>query len=307
MRIVFMGTPEFAVPSLDRLFQAGYEIAAVVTVPDKPAGRGKKLRPSAVKAYALEKELPLLQPVKLRDPAFIEALQATQADVFVVVAFRMLPKVVWDIPGSGTFNLHSSLLPDYRGAAPINWVVINGETQSGVTTFLIDEQIDTGNLLLQEAVEVPQDWTAGQLHDLLMEKGADLVLATVQGLEENRLSPRPQDDELSQHKAPKIFKEDCEIDWNQSAASRYNLIRGLSPYPTAWTKLGEDSMKVFLAARATLAAKPPAGSCLIEDGRWYVACADGWIELLEIQLAGKKRMKVADFLRGYKEEILFLG
>ncbi len=229
MRIVFMGTPDFAVPSLDILVKAGYEIGAVVTVPDKPAGRGQKLRPSPIKAYAESASLPILQPVKLRDPAFIQALQDLQPDLMVVVAFRMLPEMVWSIPRIGTFNLHASLLPDYRGAAPINWVIINGETRTGATTFFIDKQIDTGNMLLKTALDIPLDWTAGDLHDALMVQGAELVLETVKGIAAGQLEAKPQDDSLFQHHAPKIFKENCQINWAQPAQQVYNFIRGLSP------------------------------------------------------------------------------
>ncbi|MCB0851517.1 MAG: methionyl-tRNA formyltransferase [Bacteroidetes bacterium] len=298
-----MGTPEFAVPSLDALFRSEHEVVAVVTVPDKPAGRGRKLTPSPVKTYAVEHNIPVLQPVKLRDPEFIEALQNFHPDVMVVVAFRMLPKMVWEIPSQGTFNLHSSLLPDYRGAAPINWAVINGETKSGVTTFLIDDKIDTGNLLLQTEVDVPLEWTAGDLHDHLMEIGAELVLKTVNGLADNALTPMPQDHNKAIHKAPKIFKEDCIIDWNQPVEQVYNFIRGLSPYPTAWTTLDEKPMKLFQTRMVEADTLSTPGAVISDEQSIKVACKDGWLEILELQIAGKKRMRTEDFLRGFKEEI----
>ncbi|MEM8892045.1 MAG: methionyl-tRNA formyltransferase, partial [Bacteroidota bacterium] len=247
MRIIFMGTPEFSVPSLDILHKNGHEVVAVVTAQDKPAGRGRKIRKSAVKLYAEEEGLKVLQPGKLRDPQFIEALTELNPELMVVVAFRMLPEMVWSIPSIGTFNLHASLLPDYRGAAPINWAIINGEEKTGATTFFIDKKIDTGNLLLQREINIPEDWTAGDLHDDLMVKGAELVLETVQALEAGTVEAKAQDDSLFKNHAPKIFKEDCRIDWNQEAYKVNNFIRGLSPYPTSWTKLGEKVLKVYKA------------------------------------------------------------
>ncbi|MEL6696334.1 MAG: methionyl-tRNA formyltransferase [Bacteroidota bacterium] len=299
MRIVFMGTPEFSIPTLDILVQAGYEISAVVTAPDKPAGRGNKLRPSPIKTFALSKGLPVLQPVKLRDPAFIEELEAIAPDLMVVVAFRMLPEMVWSIPKIGTFNLHASLLPDYRGAAPINWVLINGEKQTGLTTFFIDKQIDTGSLLLRTAVDIPYEWTAGDLHDRMMVQGAELVLKTVKGLEAGSLTAQPQDESLYQHPAPKIFKEDCRINWDQPQDSVYHFIRGLSPYPTAFTMLEDKIFKVFKAREATGDAAQP-GTLKVENDQLFVACQEGWLELLEIQLQGKKRISAGDFVRGYR-------
>ncbi|MEO0581837.1 MAG: methionyl-tRNA formyltransferase [Bacteroidota bacterium] len=299
MRIVFMGTPEFSIPTLDTLVQAGYEIGAVVTAPDKPAGRGNKLRPSPIKTFALSKGLSVLQPVKLRDPAFIEALEAIAPDLMVVVAFRMLPEMVWSIPKIGTFNLHASLLPDYRGAAPINWVLINGEKQTGLTTFFIDKQIDTGSLLLRTEVDIPYEWTAGDLHDRMMTQGAELVLETVKGLEAGSLTARPQDENLYQHPAPKIFKEDCRINWDQPQDKVYHFIRGLSPYPTAFTMLEDKIFKVYKAREATGDASQP-GTIKVENDQLFVACQEGWLELLEIQLQGKKRISSGDFVRGYR-------
>ncbi len=305
MRIVFMGTPEFAVASLDMLNQAGYDIVSVVTTPDKPAGRGKKLRSSAVKLYAVENSISILQPVKLRDPIFIEQLEQLKPDIFVVVAFRMLPEVVWSIPSIGTFNLHASLLPDYRGAAPINWVLINGETRTGVTTFMIDKQIDTGNILLQREVEVPFEWNAGDLHDTLMKVGAELVLETVKGLEEQKLHPVPQDDSLFLHPAPKIFKEDCRINWERSARHIYNHIRGLSPYPVAWTMLEDKMVKLFKAQIGTVIEDEVPGHIEIASNQSFikVATLDRWIEIEELQMEGKRRMHTHDFLQGYKEKL----
>lgn len=306
MRIVFMGTPDFSVPCLDKILQAGYEVTAVVTAPDRPSGRGRRLRPSPVKQYALEHGLTVLQPEKLRDPEFHAQLEIAAPDLMVVVAFRMLPEVVWSMPTIGTFNLHASLLPDYRGAAPINWAIINGETKSGATTFMIDKKIDTGNLMLQQEVEIPADWTAGDLHDSLMIMGADLVLKTVKGLEAGTLEARPQDESLYKNKAPKIFKEDCEISWDQPARTVYNLIRGLSPYPAAWTAYGEQSVKIFLSQRTQEPTTgTEAGTVRISDDRsqLFVACADEWLEIVSLQMPGKKRMPTADFLRGFKDEL----
>ena len=304
MRIIFMGTPEFAIPSLDILVKQGYEIAAVVTAPDKPAGRGRKLQPSPVKTYAEEQGLPLLQPEKLRDPDFLAALQALQAYLMVVVAFRMLPKAVWSLPAKGTFNLHSSLLPDYRGAAPINWAIINGETRSGVTTFLIDEAIDTGNLLLQESVEIPYDWTAGDLHDDLMQRGAALVLQTVQGLEAGTLQAKPQDDTLARHHAPKLFRDDCRIDWHAPGPQVCNHIRGLSPYPTAWTLLNGKVLKLFRASLGAACGVPPGTAAISPDSTYLrIATASHWLEVSELQIEGKRRMSVRDFLHGFQEPL----
>ncbi|MGZ3927285.1 MAG: methionyl-tRNA formyltransferase, partial [Mucilaginibacter sp.] len=248
MRIVFMGTPEFAVTSLDALIKAGSEIVGVVTAPDKPAGRGQKLNVSAVKQYALDNNLRVLQPEKLKNEEFLEELRSLNADLQVVVAFRMLPEAVWNMPSKGTINLHASLLPQYRGAAPINWVLINGEKESGVTTFFLKHEIDTGDILFTEKVTLTGHETAGELHDRLMYKGAGLLVKTVKGVESGRYSEHPQA-ELSTgtelKNAPKIFKEDCKIDWNQPAEKVYNLIRGLSPYPTAFTILNEKILKVF--------------------------------------------------------------
>jgi len=301
-----MGTPDFAVPSLQILHEAGYEIVGVVTAPDRPSGRGQKLRPSPVKVYAESHQLPLFQPLKLRDPEFVQAISDLQADLAVVVAFRMLPEMIWSLPKLGTFNLHSSLLPDYRGAAPINWVLMNGETRTGVTTFMIDRKIDTGEILLAEEVEIPDAWTAGELHDHLMEKGAGLVLKTAQGLQAGKLQPAAQNDALSLNPAPKIFKEDCRIDWGLSVEKIYHFVRGLSPYPTAWTQLAGKVMKIYRAQRESRGETGEPGQLIVDASKGYlaVATADGWLRIEELQLQGKRRMGVGDFLRGYKEELL---
>lgn len=296
-----MGTPEFAVASLDALLRSGQEIAAVVTAPDKPAGRGRQVQPSAVKAYAEAQGLRVLQPERLKSAAFLDALRALEPDLAVVVAFRMLPEAVWRIPRLGTFNLHASLLPDYRGAAPINWALINGETRSGVTTFLIDREIDTGSLLLQEAVGIPLHWNAGDLHDALMALGARLVVETVQGLGAGTLAARPQDPALFRHPAPKLFPEDGRIAWDQPAEQVRNRIRGLSPYPAAWTRLEGKLLKLYTASRTGLAAAGAPGALRREGDRLLAQCADEWLQLDAVQLEGKKRMPAAEFLRGIKQ------
>lgn len=303
MRIIFMGTPDFAVPSLEILLDRGHEVVAVVTAPDRPAGRGKKLRPSPVKLVAEQHDVQVLQPEKLRNPEFVATLQALAPDLMVVVAFRMLPRVVWSIPTLATFNLHASLLPNYRGAAPINWVLINGETRTGATTFLIDNQIDTGNLLLSRAIDIPETWTAGDLHDQLMMMGADLVAETVEDLGRKALSPKPQDESQALHSAPKIFKDDCRIDWQQSTRALHNFVRGLSPYPTAWTTLEGELFKVYRATPAEAEGHAAPGTLRTEvaKGELLVATGDGWLRLLEVQVPGKKRMSADDFLRGRPE------
>lgn len=296
-----MGTPDFAVASLDALVQANFDVVAVVTAPDKPAGRGQKLNESAVKKYAVEKGIPVLQPEKLKNPEFIEELRSYQADLQVVVAFRMLPEIVWNMPAKGTINLHGSLLPQYRGAAPINHAIINGEKESGVTTFFLKQEIDTGDIILSDSVPIADDETAGELHDKLMVVGANLLVKTLRAIEANNIieQPQPQNDDLKH--APKIFKEDCKIDWNNQAQTIHNLIRGLSPYPTAFTVLNEKNLKVF---KAEIEDKEPgivAGGFLT-DGKTYLkfAAKDGFIKLLDIQYEGKKRMLIEDFLRGMR-------
>ena len=301
MKIVFMGTPEFAVSSLDILVQNGYEIVGVITVPDKPAGRGHKLQQSAVKKYALEHNLPVLQPEKLKDPVFIEQLQALNADLQVVVAFRMLPAVVFQMPRYGTFNLHASLLPQYRGAAPINWAVINGDTESGVTTFFIEQQIDTGNIIFQEKTPIAPNQTAGELHDVLMDIGAKWVLKTVQAIEAGNCTTQPQPNLPELRPAPKIFTETCRINWQQPTAQVYNFVRGLSPYPAAFTTLHDKILKIYQAKPIIEMYNQTAGTFVTDQKTYlHIATADGWIEVLELQMEGKKRLGVQEFLRGNK-------
>lgn len=306
MRIIFMGTPEFAVASLDALVNAGFNIAAVVTAPDKPAGRGMQLQQSAVKKYAVEKELTVLQPEKLKDPLFIAALQELKADLQVVVAFRMLPEIVWNMPPMGTINLHGSLLPQYRGAAPINWAVINGEKETGVTTFKLKHEIDTGNILLQDRFSIGPDETAGEIHDRMKLIGADLLVKTVHGLQEGILKEKTQDELISESvikHAPKIFTETCKINWNNTADDIHNLIRGLSPYPGALTTLDEKVLKIYSSKKEHSIVQDTAGT-IQTDGKNYLrfTCKDGYIYVLTMQLEGKKRMAVEDFLRGYRQQ-----
>jgi methionyl-tRNA formyltransferase len=304
MRIVFMGTPQFAVTSLDALITAGCDIVAVVTAPDKPAGRGQKLNESAVKQYAVSNGLKVLQPEKLKNPEFLEELKSLQADLQVVVAFRMLPEVVWNMPPRGTINLHASLLPQYRGAAPINWAIINGEKESGVTTFFLRHEIDTGDILFTEKVTLTGHETAGELHDRLMNKGAGLLVKTVKGVESGRYNEHPQSQLLEgvelKH-APKIFKEDCLIDWNQPAEAIYNKIRGLSPIPTAYTTLNGKILKIFKAEyELTEPGILPGGFLTDNKTHLKFAAMDGFISPTEVQLEGKKQMGIGEFLRGMK-------
>lgn len=301
MKIVFMGTPDFAVASLNALAEAGFDIVGVVTAADKPAGRGQKLQESAVKKYAVEKGLKVLQPLKLKDPDFIEELKALNADLHVVVAFRMLPEVVWNMPAKGTINLHGSLLPQYRGAAPINHAIINGEKESGVTTFFLKHEIDTGDVIFSETVPIAEDDTAGDLHDHLMEAGAGLLVKTVKAIEANDYKEQPQIFSAELKHAPKIFKEFCKVDWNNSAKTIYNLIRGLSPYPTAFAELNEKTIKIFKATFEEITPSVSPGM-FITDGKSYLkfAAQDGYISLLDVQYEGKKRMMVDEFLRGMR-------
>jgi methionyl-tRNA formyltransferase len=304
MRIVFMGTPEFAVASLSALIEAGCEIVGVVTAPDKPAGRGQVVSESAVKQYAVANGLRVLQPEKLKNEEFLNDLYALQADLQVVVAFRMLPEAVWNMPPKGTINLHASLLPQYRGAAPINWVLINGEKESGVTTFLLKHDIDTGNILFTEKITLTGHETAGELHDRLMDKGAGLLVKTVKAVESGRYTENPQEhltEGIEIKHAPKIFKEDCKIDWNQPAEKVYNFIRGLSPYPTAYTTLNDKMLKVFKAEYEITETESEPGE-FFSDNRTFlkVSATDGFVILTDIQMEGKKRMSVAEFLRGVR-------
>jgi methionyl-tRNA formyltransferase len=303
LKIVFMGTPDFAVASLDILVKNQYNIVGVVTACDKPAGRGNKVQTSAVKKYAEEQHLNILQPEKLKSPKFISALQALQADLFVVVAFRMLPEMVWRMPRLGTFNLHASLLPQYRGAAPINWAVINGETETGVTTFFLQHEIDTGEIILQEKINIAPTDNAGSLHDKLMLLGADLVLKTVQYIQENKAVTQPQVSRQELKHAPKIFKETCKINWNDTALNIHNLIRGLSPYPAAFTVLDNKILKIYQSAiNKERNADIAATGNYLTDNKTYLSfkCADGFIDVLELQIEGKKCMKIEEFLRGHR-------
>lgn len=315
LRIVFMGTPEFAVASLAALVDAGCQIVGVITAPDKPAGRGMQLQQSAVKKYAVEKGLHILQPEKLKNPGFLEQLKSLQADLQIVVAFRMLPEAVWHMPPMGTINVHGSLLPQYRGAAPINWAIINGEKETGVTTFKLKHEIDTGDILLQERIPIGENETAGELHDKMKEVGAQLLVKTVQGLATGSLQETPQSEippstgsgqAPSQiHHAPKIFTDTCRIDWNKPANEVHNLIRGLSPYPGASTSLNGKMLKIYRSEKINSQHNEVEPGQLTTDGKTYLrfACADGWIEVKELQLEGKKKMGAGDFLRGYQNSL----
>ncbi len=313
LKIVFFGTPEFAVASLDALVSGGYNVAAVVTMPDKPAGRGKKLSMSAVKEYALAHSLPLLQPERLKDEAFVDALHAIDADLFIVIAFRMLPEVVWTMPRLGTFNLHGSLLPKYRGAAPINRAIMAGETETGVTTFFLKHEIDTGDIISREAIEVGPDEDAGSVHDRLMALGARLTLRTVDDILAGNLHTIPQDEllkGLEPTPAPKIFKDDCHIDWSRTVAEIHNHVRGLAPYPAAWASLtlggadGEEvsTVKILKTSKAHAygGKRLSEGQLVLDHGHAYAGTSDGAIELITVQPAGKRPMDAADFLRGLR-------
>ena len=304
MKIVFFGTPDFAVASLEAINQSNHEIVGVVTSVDKPAGRGKKLQSSSVKKYAEEHNLLLLQPEYLKDESFISSLSQLEADLFVVVAFRMMPRIVWSMPKMGTFNLHASLLPQYRGAAPINWAIINGESYTGVTTFLIDDKIDTGNILMYEKTEINPIDNAGTLHDKLMLLGKDLVLKTIYNLQNNSLEPTKQvTDGIELKLAPKLTKANTKIDWNESGNVIVNKIKGLSPYPSSWCKIqfGEKTLnfKLFDASLSDL--KIPAGHMIIKGKNCYVGTDSNAIKLLEVQVEGKKRTSSIDFINGHKQ------
>ncbi len=306
LRIVFMGTPDFAVTILDAILQEGHTVVGVVTVPDKPAGRGRSIQQSAVKKYALTKDLTVLQPEKLKDESFIKTLSNLKANVQVVVAFRMLPKVVWEMPAYGTFNLHASLLPQYRGAAPINWAIINGEATTGVTTFFIDDKIDTGSIILKKAIDIIPVDTAGTLHDKLMHLGATTVVDTLKDIELDKVQAMPQKEEAVLKPAPKLFKDTCEINWEASMTTIYNFIRGLSPYPVAWTTLYSGTttffLKIYRAQPLTENHNFPIGTVLCTNKEMKIAVKNGYIVLLEIQLPGKRRMEIRDVLNGLKLE-----
>ena len=328
LKIVFMGTPEFAVATLRALVEGGYNVVAVVTQPDKPVGRhGSVLRAPAVKEYALSVGLPLLQPEKMKDAEFVEQLRSYEADLQVVVAFRMLPEIVWSMPRFGTFNVHAALLPQYRGAAPINWAIINGETETGVTTFFLDHDIDTGQIILQKPFAIPDDADVEYVYDGLMSLGAEIALETVDLVIENdgKISTISQEEILSSSQcsmfnvqlksAPKLFKETCRIDWNQLAKNIYNFVRGLSPIPTVWTTLVPNfssdllekekttapiDLKIYKTQKTNRSCTASAGTLLVEKSQLFVATSDEWLEILELQLAGKKRMSARDFLNGFK-------
>ena len=327
LRIVFMGTPEFAVESLKSLVEGGYNVVAVVTQPDKPVGRHQDtLQPSQVKQYALSKGLPVLQPVKMKDPEFVEQLRSYQADLQVVVAFRMLPEVVWDMPRFGTFNVHAALLPQYRGAAPINWAVINGEMETGVTTFFLDHDIDTGRIIMQKPFAIPDDADVEYVYDGLMHLGAEIAVETIDRLiaSDGNIDSMPQDEMITTdtvlHSAPKIFKDTCRIDFNQPAKKVYDFIRGLSPYPGAWTEIQKEGgkaqvLKVFKTSKTGKAvagssenaaavenvASSVVGTLRVEGKSLQIACADEWLQLDTIQISGKKRMEARDFLNGMRD------
>ncbi len=300
-----MGTPGFAVASLNALVNEGYNIVGVITAPDKPAGRGMQSHQSVVKKYALENKLNILQPEKLKKPSFAEELRSLNADIQIVVAFRMLPEVVWNMPPLGTLNVHASLLPQYRGAAPINWAIINGETETGITTFKLQHEIDTGNILLQEKTSIGENETAGELYDRLKLLGANVLVKTINAIAEGTIKEKPQftthNSSLTVRPAPKILTETCKIDWNKTTQDIFNLIRGLSPHPAAFTYLHDRIFKIYAAGKEITAHEQATGS-LQTDGKTYIkfACADGFIHCTDIQLQGKKRMQVQDFLRGYR-------
>jgi methionyl-tRNA formyltransferase len=310
LRIVYMGTPDFAVESLRCLVEGGYNVVGVITMPDKPAGRGHKIQYSPVKQYAMEQNLPLLQPEKLKDESFIEALREWKADLQIVVAFRMLPEVVWAMPRLGTFNLHASLLPQYRGAAPINWAVINGDTETGITTFFLQQEIDTGRVIQQVRIPIADTDNVEVVHDKLMQLGGKLVIETVDAILEDRVKPIPQE-EMAQpaelRPAPKIFKETCRINWSGNVKPIYDFIRGLSPYPAAWTELrnGEEAplaMKIYETEKIEKAEVTAAPGTIKTDGKTYlhVAVGNGYLSIKSLQLAGKKRLAIDEFLRGFK-------
>lgn len=307
IRIIYMGTPDFAVESLRALVEGGYNVVAVVTMPDKPAGRGHQLQYSAVKQYALSVGLPLLQPQRLKDESFLEELRSYQADLQIVVAFRMLPEVVWDMPRLGTFNLHASLLPQYRGAAPINWAVMNGDSETGATTFMLQHEIDTGNIILQERISIADDENVGSVHDRLMTMGAGLVTRTVDAIidAENQgvaISTIPQDESIVLRPAPKIFKDTCAIDFSRTAEQIRNHVRGLSPYPAAWINEMPTSHPLADVIKGAKVYKVALTQHAEQKGHIIVPCADGYIDILELQLPGKKRMDAAALLNGLKNK-----
>ncbi len=302
LRIVFMGTPDFAVAGLDALVKAGYDVVGVITAPDRPAGRGRQLKASAVKTYALEQGLEILQPTNLKDASFLADLKALRANLQIVVAFRMLPRAVWQMPEYGTFNLHASLLPQYRGAAPINWAIINGETRTGVTTFFIDDKIDTGAIILQKETPIAPEETAGELHDRLMHQGAELILETAALIAKDTVTLKTQADATQLKPAHKLYKDTCKIDWGSSLQDIHNFIRGLSPYPGAWSTLMNNDqamvIKIHKAAMDTTLSNQPLGTVLKDKDGLSVVVKDGVLKLLQIQLPGKRSMAIKDVLNG---------
>lgn len=302
LRIIYMGTPEFAVPALEKLVEAGWNVVGVITAPDKPQGRGQKLEGSPVKQAAERLGLHILQPTNLKNPEFQQELKDLKADLQIVVAFRMLPEAVWNMPPLGTFNLHASLLPNYRGAAPINWAIINGETETGVTTFFLKHEIDTGSIIFQKKIAILPEDDLGTVYEKLMTIGADLVVRTVEAISKNEVNPQVQDESKARHHAPKIFKETGKIDWNQSAESIHNLVRGLSPYPAAWMEFQNKTCKVFrtVISDQNLPGRQPGQ--WESDGKNYLKfqTGSGSLELADLQLEGKKRMKIDELLRGLK-------
>ncbi|WP_372917047.1 methionyl-tRNA formyltransferase [Salegentibacter sp.] len=304
LRIVFMGTPQFAVHCLEEILKAGFNVVGVITAPDKPAGRGRKLQESAVKQFAVENNLRVLQPINLKAEDFLKDLKQLQADVQVVVAFRMLPKLVWSMPAKGTFNLHASLLPQYRGAAPINWAIMNGEKITGVSTFFLDEKIDTGEMILQQEVEITPEENVGELHDKLMHTGARLIIETLKLIEEDKVTTTPQLESSELKEAPKLNRENTKIDWNKNIVEIYNHIRGLNPYPAAWSYLINDGdnlkVKIYDCRMESIKHNFPSGKILIENKILKVAVDGGYIIINEIQLPGKRKMKIKDLLNGFE-------
>ena len=302
LRIIFMGTPDFAVESLNALLKANFNIVGVITAPDKPAGRGKKIHQSAVKKYALAHQLKLLQPTNLKNEDFLKELKQLKANLQIVVAFRMLPKIIWQMPKFGTFNLHASLLPNYRGAAPINWAIINGETKTGVTTFFIDEKIDTGSIILQEEVSIHENTNVGELHDILMNKGSKLVVKTTQLIAENNIKTIPQN-EKDNKSAPKIYTETCKINWNKPLNEIYNLIRGLNPYPAAWCLLLNDTdeikVKLFDVEKEIIEHNVTIGKIITTKKEIKIAVQEGFLKINSLQLAGKRKMDTKSLLNGF--------
>ncbi|MBN3581760.1 methionyl-tRNA formyltransferase [Algoriphagus aestuarii] len=302
LRIIYMGTPEFAVPAFEKLVNNGWNVIAVITAPDKPKGRGQKLIPSPVKESALKLKIPVLQPTNLKDPGFQEELKRLNADLQIVVAFRMLPETVWSMPPIGTFNLHASLLPNYRGAAPINWAIINGEKETGVTTFFLKHEIDTGSILFQEKIKILEEDDLGTVYEKLMTLGAELVLKTVEAISRDEINATPQDEKQAIHHAPKIFKETGKIDWGQPAETIHNLVRGLSPYPAAWTELDGKICKIYKTKFDEKDKSDKSPGVYFSDNKTFLKfkTGKGTLEILELQLEGKKRMKTEGFLRGYQ-------